>query len=281
MPDPAPSLLGNASSLQVFETELVAALPFREDTALLITLLGDVPPVLSALGSAYRASAEACAASRAGLSEGFALFNLLCRRAGLLGATPTAGLALARALVAALNSEGVSLAQACVHDLSVVAVEGYSAGRDELREHSLRTIALESQVALALAPSCFLVCLAGSLLSEPLERLLDERARKLFRAEARSVLLDISRLQESGEDHARAIVAFAGTLAAFGVEVLVYDAAARFDPWFNQLGLTGRGAQHSAVFTDCLTRALAAAGCELKTRGRLGDLLDKVRTSAR
>jgi hypothetical protein len=272
-----------------FERELASSLPFREDAALLGALRADLPPVLYALRTGYQTSAEPCTGqvlparldARAPLSEGYALFNLLCRRAGLLGATPTASLALARALVGALRAQGLALSSACADDLAVIAVEGYSAGRDELRERSLRTIAGESQVWFALAPRCFCLFLAGSLLPEALERLLDDLARRLFRAEARSLLVDVSRLYEAGEDQARAVITFASTLVGLGLDVTVFEERARFQPWFAQLALSKHGVRESSVLSEALARALSVAGYDLRARGRLGELIDKVRSSAR
>jgi hypothetical protein len=270
------------AATRAFERELASSLPFREDASLLSALLTDLPPVLYALRTGYRSSSDPCTnESRAPLSEGFALFNLLCRRAGLLGATPTASLALARALIAALRSEGLALSGACADDLAVIAVEGYSAGRDELRERTLRTINSESQVWFALAPRCFAVFLAGSFLSEALERLLDDLARQLFRAEARSALVDVSRLHEAGEEQARALVSFAGTLTGLGVEVTLLDDRARFQPWFAQLDLAKHGVRESRELPAALARVLSVAGYDLRVRGRLGELIDKVRSSAR
>jgi anti-anti-sigma regulatory factor len=282
MPETSPSSDDSDATLGVFRAELEGSLPFREDAALLRALIVDVPAALSALRSGYLASDQPCTgASRGLLSEGFSLFSLLCRRAGLLGATPTACLALARAALAALKSEGLVLTAACADDLAVVAVEGFSAGRDELRERALRTIARESQVLVTLAPRCFALFLAGSLLHEQLERLLDDWARQLFRADTRSVLLDISRLHEAGEDSARAIVAFASTLTGIGVALCLYEPTERFAAWFHKLDLSGRGARHSREPGEALARTLAAAGYELRTRGRLGELIDKVRAGAR
>lgn len=270
------------ANLCAFEQELASALPFREDAALLGALLPDLPPVLFALRTGYRSSVELRPAqARAPLSEGFALFNLLCRRAGVLGATPTASLALARALVAALRADGLALSAGCADDLALIAVEGYSAGRDELRERSLRTITSESQVWFPLAPRCFGLFLAGSFLPEALERVLDDLARQLFRAEARSVLLDVSRLYEAGEDQARAIVTFTGTLTGLGVDVTVFEGDTRFQPWFERLDLVKHGVRQCSALPEALARVLTAAGYDLRARGRLGELIDKVRSGAR
>lgn len=282
MPETSPSSDASDTALGLFARELSCSLPFREDAALLSALLIDVPAALSALRAGYSVSADPCTgAAHGALSEGFALFNLLCRRAGLLGATPTACLALARAAIAALKSEGLALTGACLDDLAMVAVEGFSAGRDELRERALRTIAGESQVLTPLAPRCYALFLAGSLLPEQLERVLEDWARQLFRAEARGVLLDISRLDEAGEDAARALVAFASTLSGLGATLALYEPSDRFDAWFQRLELDARGVRQCADPGVALARALTAAGYELRARGRLGELLDRVRTGAR
>jgi len=265
-----------------FGRELAGALPFREDAALLSTLMSEVPPVLAALRTGYRTGlALAPRDLRTPLSEGFALFHLLCRRAGLLGATPTSSFALGRAAAAALRAEGLALTDALADDLAVIAVEGYSAGRDELRARSLREIAAESQVWFPLAPGCFFVFLAGSVLPEALERLLEDLARQLFRAEARGVLIDVSRLHEASEEQARTLVTFASTLSGLGAQVTLVDESGRFATWFSRFNVAEHGALVMHVMADAIARVVPAAGYELRARGRLGELIDKVRSAAR
>ncbi len=279
---PRTEIADGGANLSAFEAELACRLPFREDAALLAALMTEVPPALDALARGYRISQSGSGGQdKAALSEGFALFNLLCRGAGLLGATPTASVALARATIAALQKQGVALPEACREELCVIAVEGYSAGRDELRERSLREIAAQSQVWFALAPRCFCVFLAGSLLPDALERLCEDLARHLFRAQARSALVDVSRLHEVGEDQARAVVAFARTLAGLGVEVTLYEERERLAPWYVQLDLRMPGVHQSRDLPEAIARSLQAAGYDLRARGRLGELIDRVRAGAR
>lgn len=279
---PSTDIADARANLSAFQAELCGWLPFREDAALLAALMTEVPPALDALARGYRISLSGSwEQDRVALSEGFALFNLLCRGAGLLGATPTASVALARATIATLRKQGLALPDACSEELLVIAVEGYSAGRDELRERSLREIAATSQVWFSLAPRCFCVFLAGSLLPDALERLCDDLARQLFRAQARSALIDVSRLHEAGEDQARAIVAFARTLSELGVEVTLYEERERLAPWYAQLALPMPGVHQSRHLHQAIARSLQAAGYDLRARGRLGELIDRVRAGPR
>jgi hypothetical protein len=263
--------------LHVFDARLERALPFREDIARLRDLRAELAPTLEVLGAAYAAGGGGAGA----IHEGFALFNLLARRVGLAGVTPSAPLALARATAGALEDAGCELSARQRDELLVVALEGYAAGRDELRERELCRGSAQAQVCCALAPGCFAVCLAGTHAPERLEQLLDELARRLFRAEARSVLLDLSRLADSGEEGARALFGFVATLRALGAQVFHCGAAA-LESWRERLGLPALGAASFADFEAARGPALAAAGYELRrARGRAREWIERVRPGHR
>jgi hypothetical protein len=238
--------------LHVFDARLERALPFREDIARLRDLLAELAPTLEVLGAAYAAGGGGAGA----IHEGFALFNLLARRVGLAGVTPSAPLALARATAGALEDAGCELSARQRDELLVVALEGYAAGRDELRERELCRGSAQAQV-------------------------LDELARRLFRAEARSVLLDLSRLADSGEEGARALFGFVATLRALGAQVFHCGAAA-LESWRERLGLPALGAASFADFEAARGPALAAAGYELRrARGRAREWIERVRPGHR
>jgi anti-anti-sigma regulatory factor len=284
-----------AAMLAAFEARLEGALPFREDAALLRELGPELRPVLETLACAYVGpvldeSFAAAGGQRAGRGggrvasmahEGFALFNLLARRAGLFGATPSAMPALARGVVSALQAAGCQLMPEEREDLLLIALEGYAAGRDELRARELRRDNADDQVACELAPACFAIFLAGAPTSERLEALLDELSRRLFRAEARSVLLDLSRLADPDEDGARALLGFITTLGSLGTQVFSCGAE-QLDAWRERLGLHALGAQAATSFDAARDGALAAAGYELRrTRGRAREWLERVRPGHR
>jgi len=278
-----------AAMLRAFEARLEGALPFREDAALLRELGAELRPVLEALSCGYATAADdvscapGCAPASGGSAahEGFALFNLLARRSGLAGATPSAMPALARGVASALEAGGCRLSAAQHEDLLLIALEGYAAGRDELRARELCRDGADDQVCCELAPACFAIFLAGAPASERLEPLLDELSRQLFRAEARGVLLDLSRLSDPDEDGARALLGFVTTLGSLGTQVFLYGVE-RLDAWRERLGLPDLGAQAAARFEAARDGALAAAGYELRrTRGRAREWLERVRPGQR
>jgi anti-anti-sigma regulatory factor len=264
--------------VEAFRARLAGALPFREDSALAADLDIEAAPVLEALARGYRVVAEG---GQAAQHEGFALLRLFCRRAALLGATPTASLVLARAIETALIDTGIAISDSAREHLAIVAIEGYCAGRDEQRERSLRASASASQVWFTLAPRCFVVCPAGSHLVEQLEQLLDGISRTLFRADAHAVLLDLSRLQADDEDSARLLVSFCATQLGLGAHVLLCDVSAPLDVWFGRLQLAQHRVERCEGFAAGVARALSLCGYELRARGRLGELMERMRSGSR
>jgi hypothetical protein len=277
------SFLGSSpdvdAMLRGFEARIEHSVPFREDAELLRELRAEVRPVLEALASAY-AYADSVGSPRA-LHDGLSLFNLLARRTGFQGVTPTALLALAHGVASGIEASGCTLSGAQRDELLVVALEGYAAGRDELRERELCPSGAQGQVCCALAPGCFGVFLTGAHGSERLERQLDEISRQLFRAEARSVLLDLARLPEDGEERARALLGFIATVMSLGTQVFVCGGTG-LDAWRQRLGLPALGAQQLADFDAARAAALLAAGYELRRTGGLArGLIERVRPGTR
>jgi anti-anti-sigma regulatory factor len=267
-----------AVMLRAFEARLERALPFREDAALLRELGAELRPVLESLACAYALPADS---GTSAAHEGFALFHLLARRSGLLGATPSVAPALARGVVSALEAAHCQLSAAQRDDLLLVALEGYAAGRDELRARELCRDGADDQASCELAPGCFAIFLAGAPTGERLEPLLDELSRRLFRADARSLLLDLSRLSELDEEGARALLHFSTTLGGLGTQVFLFGVD-RLDAWRERLGLPELGAHSSTRFEAARDAALGAAGYELRrTRGRAREWLERVRPGQR
>jgi anti-anti-sigma regulatory factor len=267
-----------AVMMRAFEARLERALPFREDAALLRELGAELRPVLETLACAYAVPADSGASAA---HEGFALFNLLARRSGLLGATPSVVPALARGVLSALEAAHCQLSTGQRDDLLLVALEGYAAGRDELRARELCRDGADDQASCELAPGCFAIFLAGAPAGERLEPLLDELSRRLFRADARSLLLDLSRLSDLDEEGARALLHFSTTLGGLGTQVFLFGVD-RLDAWRERLGLPELGAHSSTRFEAARDAALSAAGYELRrTRGRAREWLERVRPGHR
>lgn len=236
---------------------------FREDRALAAELTLEAEPVLEALFTACSSPTEAPA-----LHEAYALLTQLCRRAAGLDATASVAVSLPEAIAYALQAVGVALEPSLLHDLAIVAVEGYCAGRDERATQKLRRRAAEQQVALRLGPRCCVIALAGQHDEADLEPTLENFARTLLRNDVRSCLLDVSRLTVEEDDVARLVGRFCLQAATLGVQTIVFGASfslrAQLASWTAEDHLT------SCVddYDRALGQMLSAAGFLLRPRRR-------------
>jgi hypothetical protein len=221
--------------------------PFREDRALADELCREAQPVLRAL-----CVTEGPDPSGA-LYEGFALVNLLGRRAGLLGATPSAALAACRGLTEALAAGGAQLPSTARDQLEAVCLEGYCGGRDDrLREEVLGELMVQ-QLELPLAPRCHALVLSGGPSHEALEAWLDGAMRSLFRAEVQCVVVDTARLQLPDDGGARIVASALITAASLGTHIALVASHGALLPQREQLS-------HHPGFAAALAHALRLAG---------------------
>ena len=236
---------------------------FREDRALADELTLEAGPVLEALFTAC-----ALPASQRVLRESYALLNELCRRAAGLDATASVAVTLPDAIAHALDAVGRALEPSLLQDLSVVAVEGYCAGRDERATRLLRTRAAEQQALVRLGPRCCTIVLAGRHEQADLEPTLEGFARTLLRDDIAGCLLDVSRLTVEDEELARALGRFCLQAATLGVRTAVVGASSllceQLTSWTAEDLLT------SCVddYDRALRQTLSAAGLLLRPRRR-------------
>lgn len=227
--------------------------PFREDRVLADELCREAEPVLRAL-----CVAEGPDPSGA-LYEGFALVNLLGRRAGLLGATPSAALAACRGLAEALAAGDARLPASAREQLEAVCFEGYCSGRDDrLREQVLGELMVQ-QLELPLAPRCHALVLSGAPSHEALEAWLDGAMRSLFRADARCAVVDAARLQLADDAGARIIASALITAASLGTHVALVATHGVLLRFVEPLALREQLSQHPS-FAAALAHALRLAG---------------------
>jgi hypothetical protein len=206
------------------------------------------------------------APATAGCHEAYALLSLLGRRAGLLGATPTAALVVLRAIVLALEEGAHQVPPALQHELNMVLLEGYCAGRDERTSAQLRAAIARSQVSLRLAPRCRYLALSGPLEVEALEAVLDESAREFLRDDGLSCLVDVSRLESHPPERvARALLEFCLSCRAVGGTLVLVGLRAELQHELRQLGLSEAVAHVADRFAEALPHALAIAGHELRS----------------
>ncbi|MFT3922649.1 MAG: hypothetical protein QM778_08960 [Myxococcales bacterium] len=246
--------------LAIFERAYRQGVAFREDRLLGPDLSHEVRPVLEALAQlGPGASDDTCC------HEAYALLTLLGRRAGVLGATPTAALALLQALFAALSEEDSALSSELEMRCQVVVLEGYCAGRDERVTAELRASVAKHQVSLSLAPRCRYLALAGPLELDALEQVLDEAARDFLRDDALACLLDVSRLDGwPSERMARALLEFCLACRALGGSVVMVGLGAELHGELQRLGMSGDSVAVAASFAVGLAQVLDSAGHELR-----------------
>ena len=252
-----------ARVLRAFTARYVAATPYRQDRELAGELAIEARPAVESLLVA--AAAEPAERARVlDHHEGLALVTLLGRRAGVLGATPTAAIGVVRALFGAFEETGDPLPRDLEPDLTTLCVEGYVAGREERLVDTRTRESADAQAVVHVAQGCVLLFLAGDHTAEMLERIVDRFAREMLKSDARAGLVDLTRLDHPEPDKASEVFgadAAARMLGARCIFVGVTDAwreAARVARVETSL-LT-----IEPTFADALRHALSLAGWELR-----------------
>jgi hypothetical protein len=276
--------------------------PFREDRAQAEELAREAVPVVDALVVGLRA-AGGCGPESVALREALAMVGLLGRRAGELGLTPTAVLALPAALGAgvaaaratALDAKGGVASQAVKRDMPdedglvegaladavrAVALEGYVAAREErlLEERAAR--AASAVDLLWIAPGCALLALCGHHSAEHLHGIVERAARALLVGGGRSLVVSLRGLGEASPTAAAEVFAIADLAAMLGVTTVFCDvdrswleaAAPHVD--VAMLRLAKDTAEAVAI-------ALDAAGVRLRAKGLRGLLARRLRAVTR
>jgi hypothetical protein len=261
--------------LDAFREAYQAHVPFREDRALTDELCAEASPVLDALAQAVIGEL-----THEEAHEALALVSLLCRRAGLRGATPSAAQALLRALSKALSSAGFALAEPLAVRVEMLGFEGYCGGRDERQVRESAALLRHSQVQCMLAPRCAVAFLSGSHEPDQLSLVLDELGKLALHHDALVCLVDVSRLQLEHEEVARALFDGLSTLASLGTTPMVFAARGQLDAHLEKFSPAVPGMQCFGDFNEAITAALAEAGHELKPRRRWPrDLFSRGRSS--
>jgi hypothetical protein len=245
--------------LASFQQLYRSRVPFSEDGHLAPELASEARPVLEAL------SEGAAATTGSSCHEAYALLTLLGRRAGVLGATPTAALSLAEALAAALIAGGIALATEVQRELGMVMLEGYCAGRDERNTHLLRTSVARGQRSLRLAPRCHCLVISGPLEEDALRATLEEAARDLLRHDAVSCLVDLDKLDcPASEAAARAVLELCLAGRSLGGTVVLVGVSDALRVELQALGLAHSGAILCTDIGKGLQLALECAGHEIR-----------------
>lgn len=209
-----------------FRERYAAGAPFREDRGLAPELGLEASPVLSALATAIARGGDLSGPEH---HEALAMVTLLGRRAGNLGATPTAALTLVPALAHALGPGGASLADG---PLTALCMEGYVAGREErIREEAVQ-IARDAAPLGMLAERCAGLFLGGQLTAEAIAELVDRLGSLMLRSDAAAAVVDVGRLRSPDRERAAEVVAADGTARMLGARCVFVG----LEPWLAELG---------------------------------------------
>ncbi len=265
-----PQVRGNLSRRKARLEEMVAAfshcyrqsVPFQEDRALGPDLAEQVRPVFDAFSDPKPESGADAD------HEGLALLTLLSRRAGLLGATPTTVLALEAALQDGLRVGEAALEPRAAAQLRMVILEGYVAGRDERNTRELRLAAVSGLALVPLAAQAFALIAAGRFEADDISPRLEELERELLRADARALLLDLTRLVYLSDEVPRVLCGVLATARSLGVHAFVCGLEEHAISAWQQAGFSELDVNRSSTFEQALPKVLSAIGLELKPRRR-------------
>lgn len=244
------------AALLRFRRVFIEGAPFEQDRARAEELSLEARPAIDVLASSLRVG-RGERADAIEHHEGLALVTLLGRRAGHLGVTPTAALALVPAITAAL---GRDVPDGLLRALHSVCLEGYVAGRDEaLGEDSRRRLA-QVQPILALGARCFALVLVGEHEAEALSAVVDRFARRLLQSDALVGIVDLENLLEPAPDRAAEVFGAHAAARMIGAQLIFsgaseawLDAARKARVRFDEVQTTLR-------FSDAVQLAYRAAG---------------------
>lgn len=263
-----------AAILAAFGRSYLASSPFKQDRELVDELRAEARPVIEALLFADKAgSADVNAIEH---HEGLAMVTLLGRRAGALGATPSAVLALVPSLSAGFRDAGKPLSPAIHQALQAMCMEGYVAGREEHLQRDFAQRTAQAQPIVRVAPRCLAVFLAGHHDADDLAEVIDRLGRTMLDANALGCVVDLERLEEPAPDRAAevfnadAAARMLGATCVFtGVSPAWMDAARRARVPTDLIAL-------EPSFERGLHRALAACGLEVRPIGWLPEKIRKM-----
>ncbi|MDH5493166.1 MAG: hypothetical protein OEY14_14520 [Myxococcales bacterium] len=250
--------------LRRFGDAYVAGAPFREDARLREELQAEMRPVAEAF---LRRCPSLEEPDLGGLEyrEGLAMLTLLGRRAGRLGATPTATLAIVPALLEAISSVRVAPLPAAFRDpMLATCVEGFAAGTEERLRAEAEVQLLKAQPMVRIAPRCHALFLRGRLEPERISERVDEFGRLLLGQNGAGCVIDILGLEGASRERALAVFGAHGTARMLGAQAFFSGVS---EPWAMQLRGLGAAGEMISIerdFDAALARALEVSGLHLR-----------------
>ncbi len=204
------------------------------------------------------------------------MVTLLGRRAGALGATPTAAIHLVPAIVHALEESGRAVPRDLVRPLTAMCFEGYVAAREEALQEAQAAATVDNAAIIRVVPRCLALVLSGEQDAEVLSEIVERLGRKMLKVDAAAAIVDISRLEGPNEERAAEVFGAHGAARMLGATCIFagaphgwLDAAREARVDLDVLTL-------EPTFNDALSRALPLCGYELKSTSWLPGPLEKL-----
>jgi len=258
-----------------FRTAYVEGCPFQEDRALAEELALEAGPAIEALAFALDQNAEGDL-SRIEHHEGLAMVTLLGRRAGGLGATPTAAIHIVPAIVRALRESGRDVPESLSRPLTAMCFEGYVAAREDALRDVQAAQAIESAAIVRVVPRCLALVLSGALDPEVLAEIVERLGRKMLRYDAAAAVVDITQLEGPDKDRAAEVFGAHSTARMLGATCVFAGVSEAWLDAAREARVDLDVITREASFGDALRRALPLCGYEIKSSSWLPGPLKKV-----
>lgn len=200
-----------STRVDALRARYVAGSPFREDRALADELMAECLPVVDAL------THGAASAPAAPTHEAMAMLTLLGRRAGTIGATPTAAYTLFDALLEESGFSHVAGDPHGHHRLISLALEGFYAGREERLVANGHQLAREAIPLVELAPRVHALFIYGRHQPEDIAATVDVFGAQLLHKDAASAFVDATGFQAPTHETASEIFAADASARMLGV----------------------------------------------------------------
>jgi len=264
-----------SQALEGFRESYVAGCPFLQDRDLAPGLSEEARPVIEALAMGI-VDGPGGDPELTEHHEALAMVTLLGRRAGALGVTPTAAMAIAGAMGAGLARIGLTVSEKLGGALATLSVEGYVAGREDALREQHEAASVENVVTLAIVPRVFALILCGDHEPEAIAEIVEGFGRRLLKGDAVAAIVDISGLTEATEEGAVEVFAAHSTARMLGVTCLFVGVS---DSWLEaakekrvELDLV----RIEETFEDALRAALPLSGWKLESTSWLPGPLKRV-----
>ena len=243
-----------------FRAKFDQLVAFESDRAIGADLQPEAMTVVRAIAEAIESGSLPAIHSPA-LREALTLTSLLGRRAGLLDASAAAALALAPAILDAVDVDPTDH----VDPFRTAAIDGYvRAGEERMQLVAARRVAAAIPV-VELAAGCVAIFLRGEQDADELERVIEDLGRTLLARNARACIVDAAGLRRPDRDRAGQLFAVHATCVMLGVKCVYAGVASQWREIAEERGTDLSDVHFADDFRSAFDLALAA--CDLEIRG--------------